>query len=484
MISDSEYETCLRVLQALCREPQALQHEGGAQQQVVQQAAALLRVRKSLRKEAHRQRDRKAVDSAGIRQRRATAQGLPAVVQPGALPLPLPGKAAEPDPVAAPLQPAGTFLWKSRRCYVCKETYSRLHFFYDSLCTGCAAENYRRRDQSADLHGRVALITGARIKIGYAAALKLLRAGATVLATTRFPADAQRRYQREPDYAAWAHRLHIHGLDLLDPAGVESFADAVCAALPHLDILINNAAQTIRRPPAFYRHLLEDGGDHEGAPGPQPRRALPSAQAAEPQPQGAATLSMSAPLLRPHGPDGAAHVPAEPLDRDGQPLDPRPENSWTLRLAKVSTAELIEVHAINCIAPFILIQRLQPLLSRSPHPHRFVVNVSAMEGAFSDPAKTSRHPHTNMAKAALNMLTHTCARDLAQRGIFLNSVDTGWVTNEFPWPISQDMEAAGFQPPLDEIDGAARVCEPIFSGLATGAPVFGQFLKDYRARAW
>ena len=495
MSSESEYATCLRVLQALCQEPEAVQ-KGTAAAQVVNQAAALLRVRKSLRRKAHRQSDRESIDNTGIRLRRAAAAAACDALAPPALAPPdqgaLPAAAdretpSEPCAAAVPVEvtatpepaPAGIILWRSRRCYVCKASYSRLHFFYDSLCTRCAAENYRRRSQCADLRGRVALVTGARLKIGFAVALKLLRAGATVLATTRFPADAQQRYEREPDYTAWAHRLHIHGLDLRNLPSLEAFADEVCAALPHLDILINNAAQTIRRPAAFYRHLM----GREAVPADPESRAPLSSQVQFPQPD-AVLHTGPRPLMPRDALDGSAYFPAGQLDRDGQPVDLRPENSWTLRLAEVSNAELLEVHAVNCIAPFILMRRMQPLLARSPHPHRFIVNVSSMEGAFSVQQKSSRHPHTNMAKAALNMLTYTCAGDLAARGIFVNSVDTGWVTNEFPWSMAQRMEAAGFQPPLDEIDGAARVCEPIFTGLDTGAPVFGQFLKDYRAAAW
>src|SRR5262249_53439707 len=109
----------------------------------------------------------------------------------------------------------------------------------------------------------------------------------------------------------------------------------------------------------------------------------------------------------------------------------RPTNSWALDLGGVSPLELLEVHAVNCLAPFLLLRRLEPLLFAGPDRPRHVVNVSAMEGQLSA-EKTGRHPHTNMAKAALNMITRTCAKPCAERGVYINSVDTGWVTNEAP----------------------------------------------------
>ena len=139
---------------------------------------------------------------------------------------------------------------------MCKAEYRQLHAFYDALCPTCAALNYEKRFQTADLHGRVALVTGARVKIGYHAALKLLRAGATVVATTRFPHDAARRYAAEPDFADWRDRLHVHGLDLRHSPSVEIFCSQLGRELARLDLLVNNACQTVRRPPGFYEHLV------------------------------------------------------------------------------------------------------------------------------------------------------------------------------------------------------------------------------------
>ena len=101
------------------------------------------------------------------------------------------------------------------------------------------------------------------------------------------------------------------------------------------------------------------------------------------------------------------HLPEGKLDVNGQQIDLRSSNSWLLKLQEVSLPELVEVMAINAIAPFVLNARLQPLLARTAATHdvdTFIVNVSAMEGKFYR-NKTPNHPHTNMAKAALNMMT-------------------------------------------------------------------------------
>jgi NAD(P)-dependent dehydrogenase (short-subunit alcohol dehydrogenase family) len=146
---------------------------------------------------------------------------------------------------------------------------------------------------------------------------------------------------------------------------------------------------------------------------------------------------------------------------------------------------MLEVQLVNAVAPFILCSKLKPLMLKKPGPARHVVNVSAMEGQFGRFNKTDKHPHTNMAKAALNMLTLTSARDYAASNIFMNAVDTGWVTDEDPAAIAKrKQEQHDFQPPLDIVDGAARILDPVFSQILTGQPVWGKFLKDYAESPW
>jgi NAD(P)-dependent dehydrogenase (short-subunit alcohol dehydrogenase family) len=403
---------------------------------------------------------------------------------------------------------------KPRNCYVCKAEFTRLHFFYDAMCSDCAELNYRKRFQTAPLAGRVALITGARVKIGFQAALMMLRAGAKVIVTTRFPHDAAERYAREADFDRWGSRLQIHGLDLRHCPSVELFAGYLAQTEERLDFLVNNAAQTVRRPIGFYAHLLE----HEA----KSARELSAGAALVLRAHEACkrTLSMtggSAPSLGPADATGlvgwsdggpgigirsAAQLsqlpctyedtatpsdlfPTGRLDADLQQVDLRKVNSWRMTLADVPVPELLEVNLVNAVAPFILCSKLKPLMTKNPTGDRHIVNVTAMEGIFSRYTKTDKHPHTNMAKAALNMMTVTSAPDYAKSGIFMNAVDTGWVTDEDPAHISlRKQEEHDFQPPLDIVDGAARVCDPFFHGLNTGEHVFGKFLKDYRASTW
>ncbi len=194
-------------------------------------------------------------------------------------------------------------------------------------------------------------------------------------------------------------------------------------------------------------------------------------------------LLTQAPLLPGDERHDESVFPSGARDEHGQQVDLRISNSWSSTGENVSAVELLEVQAVNSFAPFLLLTRLAPLLRRSPHPARYVVNVSAVEGNFRA-GKSGKHPHTNMAKAALNMLTRTLAEDHAANGIYVNSVDTGWISNEAPRPQAEQMEAAGFRLPLDVIDAAARVCDPIFTGVRGCDNVWGKYLKDFREAPW
>jgi NAD(P)-dependent dehydrogenase (short-subunit alcohol dehydrogenase family) len=381
---------------------------------------------------------------------------------------------------------AGTLL-KARNCYICKQPYTLVDAFYHQLCPSCAAMSHAKRDARTDLTGRRALLTGGRAKIGMYIALRLLRDGAHTTITTRFPRDAVRRFSSLPDAADWLHRLKIVGIDLRDPAQVIALAADVAAAGP-LDILINNAAQTVRRSPGAYQPLV----DAELAPlpdGPRPElvtfghtndahpHALADSVNAHPILAAAAARAeeLTEQAMAPGSSSLERLAVGTAIDAGGLVPDLHDVNSWTQHVDEVDPLEMLEVQLANTTAPFLLISRLRASMRAATRSatgedssrRAYVVNVSAMEGVFGRGYKGPGHPHTNMAKAALNMLTRTSAREMFESdGILMTSVDTGWITDERPHPTKVRLAEEGFHAPLDLVDGAARVYDPIVRGEA------------------
>jgi len=514
-LSEEEVRVCVRVLRAIEADRSHLTRLSQGQRRELLTLAGLVskperhdlvRMARAFRRaerQASKAHDRKAIDQAALRVQRRSAAYAPLWLE-------------APKPEDLREEPE---LREERSCYVCKKPFTKMHRYYDSMCTDCGDFNYAKREQTADLHGHYALVTGARVKIGFQAALKLLRAGAHVVVTTRFPRDAADRYSKEPDFGAFGERLQIHGLDLRHAPSVEIFTRFLAERLPRLDYILNNACQTVRRPAGFFQHLLAREAESVGRlpaalQGPlasfeELRHSLnevrlsvdglgrsldgvphdaSSVLAANPRSSGAG-LAYSAALSQRRYLDqdflsGEGLFPADHYDEDGQQVDLREVNSWRLRLHEVETPELLEVQLVNAIAPYILNARLKPLMLRTPERHKHIVNVSAMEGQFYRTIKTDKHPHTNMAKAALNMMTRTSAPDFMRDGIHMNAVDTGWITDEDPAIHAARKAELGFSPPLDIIDGAARILDPIFVGRLTGKHLWGQFLKDYKPAPW
>jgi NAD(P)-dependent dehydrogenase (short-subunit alcohol dehydrogenase family) len=457
---EDEWAVCLKVLEALVERPDAAPDRERIERLVARLYRKTRGGRRKIDAKDRRLEDRRLIEGTGR-----------------VLAAPVPDRSQVDR--ADTLPTAGLLTSKSRRCYICKDRYREVHHHYHLLCPSCARLNQGKRLQRADLSGRRAIVTGGRIKIGYEAALKLLRDGAEVLVTTRFPIEAALRYAREPDFGSWEGRLRIERLDFRSPAAVVAFTDSLLSELPSLDILINNAAQTVRRNSDYFAEAeaLER----------MPVEALPANIRRFLRVDRLQGLPPRSGLLDPSDgleakSSGIEMIPVLPT-RPDEPMDHRESNSWTARLAEVGPVELLEVLLVNATAPFLLIGRLKPLMLRSSFPDRYVVNVAGLDGQFGRAFKTDRHPHVNMSKAALNMLTRTSAADYARDGISMNSVDVGWVTHEGAYSARVRMRGQGFVPPLDEVDGAARIYDPIVRGLS-GEIHSGQFFKNYRPTVW
>ncbi|MFI8324513.1 SDR family NAD(P)-dependent oxidoreductase [Streptomyces sp. NPDC085529] len=400
----------------------------------------------------------------------------------------LPSSVTEAGKIAGILQ-------RPRSCYTCKTRYVEVDYFYHQLCQDCAALNRSKRDIRADLTGKRALLTGGRAKIGMYIALRLLRDGAHTTITTRFPKDAIRRFKAMEDSAEWIHRLEVVGIDLRDPAQAVALAEQVAAAGP-LDILINNATQTVRRLPSAYAALVD------GETAPLPAGELPAHHvigafnsgavdglAALPVGTSGLDAQKVADLALVAGNAGLEQYRAgTAIDAGGLLPDVVETNTWVQTIDQISPVELLETQLCNYTSPFILISALRPSMAeaaaKAASGRAYVVNVSAMEGVFSRGYKGAGHPNTNAAKAAMNMVTRTSAQEMFETDkILMTSVDTGWITDERPHFEKLRLAEAGFHAPLDLVDGAARVYDPVVRGEA-GEDLYGVFMKDYFPGKW
>lgn len=332
-----------------------------------------------------------------------------------------------------------------RICLMCR----RRNIDHYGICPECAELNRKMRETYCDLSGKFAVVTGGRIKIGYAVCLRLLRQGASVIAVTRYPRSALENYMREPDYEEFKSRLYIIGFDLLHVDRIDELISQItniCGG--KLDILINNAAQTVKKSSEYYAALET----HEKELSLTSENLLPI-------PLSGSVLSIADNRLCDYG-------------------ETETDNSWVRKPEQISVREMLEVQLINVTAPFLLTNGLRRIMSCDNMVNKFVINVSSVEGRFNTKQKLARHVHTNMAKASLNMMTHSLASDCSKDKIFIYSCDPGWVSNQFPpgYEISRN-----FKPYLTHDDGAARVLYPITKNLTEEKiSDFGAFYKDYR----
>lgn len=355
-----------------------------------------------------------------------------------------------------------------KNCYCCNQSYQYAHSFYTRLCPRCAEENYEKRFEEADLTGRNVILTGGRVKVGWATALKLLRNGANLVLTTRFPALALELMQQEADYENWKDRFWIYGLDLRNLKAIQEFIDFYTSHFDTLDILINNAAQTIKYPDEYYLPVIqreklklsEFKNNH---------RLIPNQT----------DISSETAKLE----YAQNEITQVALTRFGQPIDNREKTSWNSTLEEISMYELVEVNLINHIAPYFLIKELKPMMKNSAFKEKFIINVTSSEGIFSYENKTVFHPHTNMTKAALNMMTLTSAREFEKDQIYMSAVDVGWISTGAKESLRKKQFEQGYVPPLDSVDGAARILHPIAEGIK-GNYFSGVLLKNYKIHTW
>ena len=417
------------------------------------------------------------------------------------------------------------------KCYMCKK---RGGFFEQTkafnrivqICDDCRQLNEAKRNQKFDMNGKIALITGGRIKIGYSCALQLLRCGALVIITTRFPYDANKRFKQEDDYLQWKNHLHIYGIDFRHLESVNHFITHIKQNYSKLDILINNAAQTIHRPPAYYEKLsnyekysyqlannntmsleysavkninsnpfLQLENSIKASENSQQLIGLPS-HSCNHSIDVLRNISIDSPIFSSQyvmipvipsdhlsDDEKAKFFPDDQFDEHNEPIDLRSKNTWNSTVEEVHPVELVEVQVVNSIVPSLLLSSFHDLLKKSPlnQENSFVINVTSSEGQFSARKYNGHHVHTNMAKASLNMLTLSVAENMAKDCIYVNCVDTGWVTKMTPGGRQTENSAIA---PLSPDDGAARILDPIFDALINGNYTYGHLYKDFMQATW
>lgn len=379
-----------------------------------------------------------------------------------------------------------------KACYICRFFTTSTHPLYPSLCHPCGEFNISSSaissPQNLRLEGKVALITGGRINLGFHTALRLLRCGSSVIVTSRYPQDAWTKYLEEADYLQWKDRLRIVGADFRAAKDVFDLVVEVEAILESwgtqkLDILINNAAQTLTDPiekeQASIRReriLLESSRDNH----------LVAETQYEPRVRGGQSIRYLTSQRTERLVEDTLHHQQEGVSLD---VTTTFKSSWAQGISEIPYEDVISAHSVNTFVPFILLRELLPLLRGPPksslqgtRPIAYVINVSSREGIsernIASGTKAGHHVHTNMSKAALNMLTETeAAKTWKEDKVSINAVDPGYMSADPMW--MEMVGRSGQACPLGWEDGAARVLWPVAKGEAEGVAIWGRFLKHF-----
>lgn len=380
-------------------------------------------------------------------------------------------------------------------CYICNVPTPPNHDFYKKMCHRCGLLNKIKRDSFVNQKNKIAIVTGGRVKIGFETSLRLLRCECYVIITTRFAKDALERYLKEPDYEKWIDNLKIFEADFLSLQDTKDFIDFINEKYDKIDYLINNAAQTIDRPNDFYNHLLLANPEmkfienniinpyHKNLIENNLENKNKTLENNNSKDKDKILENKNEIIMKTEYyncddkiifEQNTELFPLNKYDKFGQQIDLRKKNSWILEIDDIEINEFLKIQAINNFTPFMLVNKLIPLLKRENEQYTYVINVTSMEGIFNWKNKSSRHVHTNMAKASLNMMTRTCSNYLKDKhNIIMCAVETGWNNPQFP--LSYDYET-----PLDCLDGAMRILEPIFCQLKDSGVIY----KDYQIYDW
>lgn len=364
-----------------------------------------------------------------------------------------------------------------RQCYVCKKFYNYNCYFekYQCMCMDCGIFNHNKREEVSDLRDMVAYVSGCRTKIGLATVLKLLRMGATVYGSTRFPNLAVFNYMSQSDYDQWKARLIILQCDFLNYSEVEAMLDYLKDK--GINILINNACQTIRPPDSYFKKIYEyENNLEKQLIFTKETVSLNESPKDQLIPQNSKGRDFIICLIKESASEQIAQL-REVIQLDKYmdvvgAIDPR-DMIWNKKLEETDDIEILEINVINQIIPTKIIKTLKPCM-KGP---KFIINVTAVEGKFNHRKVNGDHVPNNMSKAAIAMMLHTMFRE-KDSDLYVHTIDPGYVSGINP---SQTII------PLDPIDGASRILDPIIQ-FKKGSPypkvINWVKLKDYKPDAY